>query len=61
MAMDIKSPSSLAFDRVIKSTAVAAQNSLLFSISTEILTVIVNYLVTNKEDLVSLVPVNSDC
>jgi hypothetical protein len=60
MDIDIKSPSPLAFDRVIEGTAVAAQNSPLFSIPTEILTVIVSYLVTNKADLTSLALVNSD-
>ncbi|KAL9123788.1 MAG: hypothetical protein Q9217_006816 [Psora testacea] len=61
MDMDTKFPLPLAFDRVMEGTAVAAQNSPLFRIPTEILTLIVSSLVTNKEDLASLALVNSDC
>lgn len=61
MDIDIKSPLPLAFDRVMEGTAVAARNSPLFNIPTEILTFIVNYLVTDKENLTSFALVNSDC
>jgi hypothetical protein len=61
MGIDINCPSPLTFDRVVEGRAVTAQDSPLFRIPTEILTVIASYLVTNKEDLASLALVNSDC
>ncbi len=61
MDVDMKSPSPLAFDRVMKGTGVAAHNSPLFKISTEILTIIFSYLFTSDSTLASLALVNSDC
>jgi hypothetical protein len=43
MDVDIKSPSPLALDRVMEGRAVAAHNSPLFKIPTEILTIIISH------------------
>lgn len=61
MKIDINSPPPLTFDRVMEGKPIAAHDSALFRIPTEILTVIVNYLSTDNEALASLALVNSDC
>jgi len=61
MDVNIKSPSPLAFDRVMEGTAVTALNSPLFKIPTEILAIIVNYIAMSNDDIASLALVNSDC
>jgi hypothetical protein len=48
MDVDIKSPSPLAFDRVMEGRAVADHNSPLFKIPTEILTIIISHLVAMR-------------
>src|ERR1700709_2436054 len=61
MDIDIKFPSTLAFDRVMEGTPVAAPNSALFKIPTEILAIVASHLVTSNDDLASIALVNSDC
>ncbi|RKF56323.1 hypothetical protein OnM2_082023 [Erysiphe neolycopersici] len=58
---DTKSPSPLAFDRVMEGKPISAHNSLLFKFPVEILTAIISELYSSKEDLETLAYVNSDC
>ncbi|KAG9241114.1 hypothetical protein BJ878DRAFT_483249 [Calycina marina] len=57
MGIDVEFPRPMAFDRVMEGTAIAAHNSPLFTIPTEIL----NNIISQLSDVASLALVNSDC